>query len=101
MGSRSLAARGTGAGEGEVGFDVGFDLAGLGAEEEENREQREWQGPRVQGVHGGCRDGGDDARGREGLVGPGAVDEGQRRGDGDLVPHGWVGWLVGWLQLRE
>ena len=93
MGSRSLAARGAGAGEGEVGFDVGFDFGGLRAEEEEDTEQREGQGPRVQGVHDGRRDGGHDAQGREGLVGPGAVNEGQRRGDGDLVPHGWVDWL--------
>ena len=89
VGPWPFAASGAGGGQSEVGFDVCLDFGGLGAEEEEYAEQREGEGPRVEGVHcGGC-DRCEDARRGEGFVGPGSVYQRQRRWDGDLVSHGY------------
>ena len=85
--SRPLAAGGPGAGEGEVGFDVGFYFCGLRAEEEEEAEQSEGEGPRVQGVDDCGEDRGEDAERGQRFVEVGAVDEGEGDGDSDLVPH--------------
>jgi len=69
-------------------FDLVLDLGDLAAGQKEGREQREENAPRVYGVRNGRQHRGADAQRRQRFAAVGAVDEGQRRGNGDCRLHG-------------
>ena len=69
-------------------LDLVLDLGDLAAGQKEGGEQGEEDAPRVDGVGDGRQHRRADAQRRQRLAAVGAVDEGQRRGDGDRGLHG-------------